>query len=283
MPSTKYMSMTGSDTTGAGTLLSPYKTLGKCIAMTTTGDTIYLLPGTYTATEWPMSTTVSNRIVTAVSPLTTIVNWSTNVADSFMTVTGTISISNIMFRGGVAQRIQSSFFNSNAIAVLSLNNCIFDANSLGGVQSYGNLTGFCFFSSGGIISPLTFTMNGCILKDYTTTNAGDGILMSSNNANATWTITNNVFYATSGTYAQVTETLTGLSFTFKNNIFYNGCTSTKAFGSAPTVFNNNCVYGYTSVPAGLNNITSDPLFIDAVNYNFRLRRTSPCLGTGVLV
>lgn len=47
-PKTLFVSTTGSDTTGNGTISLPYGTIGKAVGLAAAGDTIYLRAGTYT-------------------------------------------------------------------------------------------------------------------------------------------------------------------------------------------------------------------------------------------
>ena len=51
-----------------------------------------------------------------------------------------------------------------------------------------------------------------------------------------------------------------------------------------SVFDNNIYYGtFTAIPAGgSNNLTSDPLFVDLANDDFRLKPTSPAIDAGKL-
>lgn len=70
---------------------------------------------------------------------------------------------------------------------------------------------------------------------------------------------------------------------WKNNIFYTTEAIALQEGSTPDVYENNCAYGFTAVPSGSNNITSDPLFIDMVNGIFELAPNSPCLDMGTII
>jgi len=102
-------------------------------------------------------------------------------------------------------------------------------------------------------------------------------------AGRTGTAKNCTFYLPAATYPLPIIVTGGTAGTlnFQNNIFYTG--TARSFGGAVGTFNNNSTYNFTSVPAGTNNITADPLFVDAANANFNLRPSSPCLDTGILI
>lgn len=58
-----YVSTTGNDTTGAGTLASPWRTIQKASTVATAGDTVYIRSGTYRETVTPTNSgTVGNPI-----------------------------------------------------------------------------------------------------------------------------------------------------------------------------------------------------------------------------
>ncbi len=68
-----YIAPTGNDTTGNGTVGTPWLTTSKANTSSTTGDTIYLLAGTYTftAANYPM---IGNRTYIGADPNTTILD-----------------------------------------------------------------------------------------------------------------------------------------------------------------------------------------------------------------
>jgi hypothetical protein len=73
---TWYISTTGSDSAGNGSIGNPYATIAKCIEVSTNGDTISILNGTYTITS---TTTITKQVtVTSNSDITASVVFDSN-------------------------------------------------------------------------------------------------------------------------------------------------------------------------------------------------------------
>jgi len=75
----------------------------------------------------------------------------------------------------------------------------------------------------------------------------------------------------------------GMSINLKNNILLNDQTNSISLDLDGGDFDYNCYNGtFSNVETGTNNITSDPLFIDATTNDYNLAVSSPCLDAGVL-
>lgn len=129
----------------------------------------------------------------------------------------------------------------------------------------------------------TLTVVGCVAYNFT-----GGYLISGRN---------NVLAGTLNFYNNIIDSVgvwlatrgQGLTANLTNNIFYtqtNPLTFDSEVAATITYTNkNNCIYDDTfwaGEPSfsGNGNITSDPLFVDAANHDYRLQRTSPCRNTG---
>lgn len=94
-------------------------------------------------------------------------------------------------------------------------------------------------------------------------------------------IENNTFYRQSGfnggtLYENTDCPANTTKRVIRNNIFFNGSFGlSSGWGSA----SNNCYYTGSTGP-GVNNITSNPLFVNVAAFDFRLQSTSPAIGAG---
>ena len=172
---------------------------------------------------------------------------------------------------------------------ITFTRCIFSNQSLGGDNAGLGRGSFCspaYHVAGA--GTMTITFIGCIFKGYFFPASSADPLFIHYHGGMTYltlTVINCVFYPkTTGVRPPIFYLPAPGIAIFKNNIFLNTGTPL-AIGSGDSVtFSNNCTFtGWTTIPTGTGNITTDPLFVDAPNSNFNLRPTSPCIGAGVLV
>lgn len=283
---------TGNDSTGDGSSSSPWLTLSKAHTSASDGDTIICQESTATysfvnqiftkdlkvegvnddasgvvfdgggiASRWyaNRSTTVAYEVRKI-----TFQNIQTPGAGQYMCIIGCMHLvaENNVFRNiksgssngstGSAGIVGTEYLSgANDHAVLIQNNLFYDLNG-GNTTLYislhtngGNDTGYVYWYGNTVIATNTYT-------------------------------TPNFF---------VVSTIGSLDFQIKNNVFYtDSSVAMVASGSALNgYFDNNLTFNCTNVPTGTDNITDDPLFVDAPNDNYNLRPTSPCFKAGVLV
>ena len=246
---TKYISPTGSNS-NEGTYASPWLTPAYAYTNTTAGDTIILLAGTYTLLN---AATYGSRI------------WQGYTSDPSLYIldgaAATISI-------GVGGATFRSVTIRNAVAtspLLSLSSTL----TLDRVIISGISGGYLIGSNG------TVTLTNCLLVNLAPTT---GIFWD---WSGSWILTvvgiNCVIHVTSA--CLLNNAMGTRSLTFTNSIFYGPIT----FEATYDILNYCCKYGTSGSPSGAGTISVDPLFVDIANGNFRLQRTSPCIGAGVLV
>jgi len=289
----------GDDTTGNGSLATPYKTLNKAVTMAAaSGDTLILKNGTHTITADTVTNINKSVTITSESRNASLCiidgDETYNYALTVSANTLNINLTNITFKdiilpssNGILYIASRSGCNFNVL------NCIFKnifvtSVLIGSVTTTGtnNIT----------------TVSNCLFEEIeqSTTNskifgAGTGTLENQdlytfnfyqntliNNSN----LFNNIFYIRYNT------------LNFKNNIFYFNIASainivSITVAKGPTNFYNTCYYNAGagtlklisagSVDIDQNNITSNPLFVDVANGDYRLRPSSPCIDTGTVL
>jgi len=278
-----YIATTGNDSTGAGTLVSPWLTISKAFNSSTANDTINVAAGTYT---WVSQTFTSNRTIQGAGNTTTIftgadaaIAWNINTNGVSMTINdmtfkNSITTSSYVFwnNTGVGSTNMNWTFNRiifKDLATSSSSRAIFGFSESGGATDMDIMFNTCLFDNMYLVG----SPSAC---EFLNLSQGTGQVLS---------FTNCTFYVTGGTIVTWWVVVATVTFTVKNCIFYNtsGTNITLNSSGTPT-FSYNCTYtNWTSVPSGTANITSDPLLVSPTTGNFNLRPTSPCIDTGVLV
>jgi hypothetical protein len=292
---TKYISPTGNDSTGDGTIGLPYLTIAKAYAMTTTNDTISCAAGTYT---WAAVTWAGRTFQGIAGTLEPTVIFNGAGAHFSTTLQNNNTFNDIVFTNVIHNgSTQVPIFYQNTSGTLTFNRCVF--RQITTWTSYGSAL-FILYSTG---APPALVLNNCLLHSCkaingTTSYSGQALFSGyGNSINSTITITNCVFYL-NFLSTQSSEAIIFLAqsqdtkgiYVFKNTIIQSHPTYKFAYMQAAAqswqsltstyCCNYNC--NPTYVPTGTGNITTDPLFIDPTNSNFNLRPTSPCIGTGII-
>lgn len=281
-----YIATTGNDSTGAGTFASPWLTLSKALTSSTTGDTIYVAAGTYTFSSLTFSSSrnIVGSSVFDSNGLPTVIFDGAAAANPIWTIAGG-TISNIIIQNIVHVANNAFPIQVNATLVTFIN-CVFRTMTL---YSNGNI-GSTIISAGG--SGYTVTLIGCLFyNNITTTQFVSGVFGYGGGFDPIVFLYNCIIAATSSVGSRVTgrHASSSTQLTAKNCIFYSSFSlAWHGVSTAPTWTancSNNTVYGYTSAPTNVTAIapiTSDPLFTNAINGDFRLRPTSPCIDAGIL-
>jgi hypothetical protein len=253
---------TGNDTTGDGSQGNPWLTLSKTVSSTVSGDTIFVqnATNTYTITS---NMNLSGRDIIGESTSGAVLTSNGNSINSGLVAN---SVTNLKFYNIACPNSYNAVLRANTY------NCMFD--TITGPGSYR------------MIWYGAFRVERCVIYNCTIAN-----LFFVSNGNDLY-FYNNVVHLN---IANMDDFITNPSPTqtvnlyWKNNIFLLDGRNpdirrgTVAFGI--TEFNNNCIYDgvINGAPNGLNNITSDPLFIDPDNNNYNLSPSSPCIDAGTLI
>jgi len=210
----------------------------------------------------------------------------TNISWSF----NQTAVSGLTFQNMVNTGANEIFSIGGASVINSMNGCIIKNGSVSGSSgSQGAVWNLRASLSAG-----TFSIVGCLIYNIVSTAVigNVGYLTSQfsyDNGTVQVNVFNNTFYTNAVGSAILNAQYTNHSIgrlTYKNNIYFtqNATPWNASSDNMPYVNSStNCVFGYTSVPAGVKvTVTSDPLFVDPLNGNFNLRPTSPCIDAGTV-
>lgn len=158
------------------------------------------------------------------------------------------------------------------------------------VWGYYHLAGLVTFINGGVAAPSTVNITDCLFynlftsQNSITPNWDNWGVFTNRDGGSTINLTGTTVYMKPSHTVQATANIIKMdagSSTVKNCIFVDpdGVIDYKG-GTVTTTYS--CGYNFVSAPTGTGVITTDPLFVDPANFNFKLRSSSPCKDTGTL-
>jgi hypothetical protein len=287
MANTWYISTTGNDSTGNGSVGNPWFSPdgADSNASVADGDTIICANGTYVFTA--NQTIVKNLTIQALNRNLAIFDFS----DTYNTTHGNNSL--ITWDGIIFTNISAltafSFSITSTVSVVNFKNCIFH-DIVNPSVNYSAGTGI-FGTGSTTTSGTDLNFEGCLFYNlrrgstYAVMFAKIGDF-SDLTAHTTSMINCTFYFSGTGDTAWTHwGGRTYHAWEMKNCIFVdagaNNFTLYQSTGAWDADYN--CFYNKTAFSAGVHDITSDPLFIDAANDDFRLRPTSPCIDIGTII
>ena len=287
---TYYISPTGNDTTGDGTIGTPWATISKAHTSASNGDTIICLAGTYTMANQTFTKALTIQGATTDPSLYVFDANSASVLWKWNSVSCNIQYLKFI-RWTTTGKVDGRFWIAHANDTASyITNCMFVGQL--GSDTY---TGAVVSSTNGNASSSLTVSNSLFNVEFLSA-SNSPVIYTGSASTAVVTMTNCVIHVTgSGTpntqsWGVINLHSGYLYFYLKNVIADNvgaskSLFSTAYFAQPPPAANMtySCLYNFTTNPTvGTGSITSDPLFVDSASGNFNLRPTSPCLDTGVV-
>ncbi len=278
---------TGNDTTGDGSSSNPWLTILHAYGQASTGDEIYAQNST-NAYAW--EAIVFGKNITFIGESAENVVFDATgqslIQKGIFTyqTQGTYLLKNITFTGFTTSTNQDGGIHIFNPSTINIENCIFTGNNIT-AQPAGILV-FRNTSENSVVN-----ITSCLFYD----NNGNGVNSMIGNAESTAPTVNfisSTIYLDGPAGEEMRYLVRGYGGTDINIVFKNSILSNEQ-GTTFNMFNNanlgnhnetySCFYNISDSVSGTGVITSDPLFIDAVNNNYNLSPSSPCIDAGTLI
>lgn len=274
----------GDNSTGDGSSSSPWETLAYAYTQASDGDTIYVQAATATY-DWTDLTPSNGITVSGVSGDPGDAIFDGGGLDIAWHFESDWTFENLTFRNAVCTTLWDGLWEIRNDANLTFSNCIIHdiVNNLN--HDVSGIAGIIQFEYNDDTSK-SLTLTDCLFYQMSSfkENPVAYSLIGSGSAGGSSTITRCTFDLSvyDGHQLKQFSDIRGGDtnlMTVSGCIFYSDTSIDFGDVTGGSSFSYNCYYNVTD-KGGTGSITSDPLFVDAQNSNYKLRPTSPCIGTG---
>lgn len=282
---------TGVDS-GAGGAGAPWLTLAYAMTHSVTNDTIIFQDSTatYAMPDYPWNTPIGARTLSAAAVGDAVIDAGGASRTWNLVGTGlTLNLENLIFQNIVNTTSYHMFGlgYTGTYGTFNMTRCI--------LRNSTNLSNFIGDNDLSNATYGTINLNSCILGPIGRNGAGYSAIITMKSSNCIGATINNctiVSNAYGGTPIASIVPAGGGGYSYnlfwKNTIIY--CTTVHPYQPSGYAVGHTvdycCFYnvsGGVAIPTGSGNLTSDPLLVDYANANYKLRPTSPCIGTGTIL
>ena len=288
-----YVSKDGNDTTGTGSLATPFLTINKAVSVAGNGSWILVGPGTYAESVLYSGKTLGIKALGG--PLaTTIQGGSSNAVVTIDAAAVNARLQGFRITGGIGRPVASSYgfdYYGGGLhcttAVAFVSDCVFEGNGKGTPRVNSATFGGAIYSAGGKLTVTNCLLNG----NYAWASGGATLTEGGTIEFDRCTVYGNdatVFFGQQGGLSVANNG----KMVLKNSIVYgNTGTQIGAFG-APYNAGTSITVEYSDVQGtlsgggaatfagGTGNLSADPLFTNATTKDFSLKTGSPAMDKG---